>query len=98
MFDKTHIEMNHWKWENARTFGDQLNYSIVRATSLRMVLRTGQHYSLYRCYDISAMLELARYREQNLADFLAVGLLQWNEIIESDNVDYNCVDSGKLSV
>jgi len=41
MFDKTRDQMNNWRWDNPRAFGDQVNRSNPQATSSGKVKRTG---------------------------------------------------------
>jgi hypothetical protein len=45
MFDKTRDQKNHWKWDNPRAFGDQVDHSNPQTTSLGKVTRTSERFS-----------------------------------------------------
>jgi len=58
IFDKTRDQMNNWRWDNPRAFGDQVDRSNLQTTSSRMVKRTGQRFSWYGSDDLRAKIEL----------------------------------------
>jgi len=97
MFDKTHDQMNNWRWDNPRAFGDQVDHSNPQTTSSGKVKRTGELFSWYRSDDLRAKIEPPSCRQYKPGDFLAVRPLNWDEIIDEDNDDDNWVDPGAPS-
>jgi len=94
MFDKTHDQMNHWRCDNPRAFGNQVNRSNPQTTSSGMVKRTGERFSWYGSDDLRAKIELPSCRQYKPGDFLAVRPLNWDEIIDKDDDDENWADPG----
>jgi len=45
MFDKTRDQMNNWRWDNPRAFGDQVHRSTPQTPSSGKVERTGERFS-----------------------------------------------------
>jgi hypothetical protein len=72
MFDKTRDQMNNWRWDNPRAFGDQVDSSILQTTSLGMVKRTGERVSRYGSDDLRVKIEPPSCRQYKPCDVLAV--------------------------
>src|SRR5882757_7748466 len=47
MFDKTRDQMNNWRWDNPRAFGDQVDGSNPQTTCSAKVKHTGECFSCY---------------------------------------------------
>jgi hypothetical protein len=62
-----------------------------------MVMRTGEHFSLYGSDDLRAKIELPSYRQYEPGDFLAVRPLNWDDTIYEDDDDENWADPGEPS-
>jgi len=92
MFDKTRDQMNNWRWDNPRAFGDQVDHSNPQATSSGNVKRTGERFSWNGSDDFRAKIELPSCRQYKPGDFLAVRPLNWDEIIDEDDDDDNWAD------
>jgi len=97
MFDKTRDQMNNWRWDNHRAFGDQVDPSNPETTSSGKVKRTGEGFSWYGSDDLRAMIELPSCRQYKPGDFLAIGPLNWDEIIDEDDGEDNWADPSALS-
>jgi len=97
MFDKTRDQMNNWRWDNPRDFGDQVDRSNLQTTSSGMVERTGERFSWYGSDDLRAKIEPPSCQQYEPGDFLAVGPLNWDEIIDEDDDDENWADPGAPS-
>jgi len=97
MFDKTRDEMNHWRWDNPRAFGDQVDRSHAETTSSRKVKRACQRFSWYGRDDFRAKIEPPSCRQYKPGDFLAVRPLNWDEMIDEDDDDDNWADPGAPS-
>jgi hypothetical protein len=97
MFDKTHDQMNNWRWDNPRAFGDQVDRSNQQTTSSGKVKRTGHRFSWYGSDDLRAKIEPPSCRHYKPGHFLAVRPLNWDEIIDEDDDDENWVDPGAPS-
>jgi hypothetical protein len=72
MFDKTHDQMNNWRWDNPRAFGDQVDCSNLQPTSLGKVKRTSECFSWYGNDDFRAKIEPPRCRLYKPGDFVGV--------------------------
>jgi hypothetical protein len=94
MFDKTCDQMNNWRWDNPRAFGDQVDRSYHQTTSSGKVKRTSQHFSWYGSDDLRAKIEPPSCRQYKPGDFLAVRPLNWDEKIDEDDDDENWADPG----
>jgi len=94
MFDKTRNQMNNWRWDNPRAFGDQVNHSNPQTTSSGKVKRTGEHFSWYGSDDPRVKIEPPSCRQYKPGDFLAVRPLNWDDTIDEDDDDENWVDPG----
>jgi len=92
MFDKTRDQMNNWRWDNPRAFGDQVDRSNPQTTSSGKVKRTGEHFSWYGSDDLRAMIEPPNCRQYKPGNFLAFRQLNWDEIIDEDDDDDNWAD------
>jgi hypothetical protein len=57
MFDKTHDQMNNWRWDNPWCFRDQVDRSNPQTTSSGKVKRTGERFSWYGSDDLRAKIE-----------------------------------------
>jgi hypothetical protein len=97
MFDKTRDQMNNWRWDNPRAFGDQVDCSNPQTTSSGKVRRTGEHFSWYGSDDLKATIEPPSCRQNKPGDFLAIRPLNWDEIIDEDDDDENWADPGAPS-
>jgi len=96
MFDKTRNQMNNWRWDNPRAFGDQVDCSNPQTTSLGKVKRTGERFCWYGSDDPRAKIEPPSCRQYKPGNFLAVRPLNWDEIINEDDDD-NWADPGAPS-
>jgi hypothetical protein len=72
MSDKTHHQMNNWRWDNPHAFGDQVDRSNPHTTSLGKVKRTGERFCWYGSDDLRAKIEPPSCRQYKPGDFLAV--------------------------
>jgi len=97
MFDKTRDQMNNWRWDNPRAFGDQVDRSNLQTTSSGKVKSTGERFSWYGSDDLRANIEPPSCRQYKPGDFLAVRPLNWDEIINEDDDDDNWADPGAPS-
>jgi hypothetical protein len=97
MFDKTRDQMNNWRCDNPRAFGDEVNRSNPQTTSSGKVERAGEHFSWYGSDDLWAKIEPPSCRPYKQVDFLAVRPLNWDEIIDEDDDDDNWADPGAPS-
>jgi len=97
MVDTTRDQMNNWRWDNPRAFGDQVDCSNRQTTSLGNVERTGEHFPWYGSDDRRVKIEPPSGRQYKPGDFLAVTTLKWDEIIDEDDDDENWVDPGAPS-
>jgi hypothetical protein len=57
MFDKTHDQINNWRWDNPRAFVDQVDRSNPQKTSLGKVKRTSERLSWYGSDDLRTKIE-----------------------------------------
>jgi hypothetical protein len=87
MFDKTRDQMNNWRWDIPRAFGDHVDRSNRQTTSSGKVKHTGERFSWYISDDLRAKIEPPRCRQYEPGDLLAVRPLDWGEIIDEDDVD-----------
>jgi len=92
MFDKTCDQMNNWRWDNPRAFGDQVDRSNLQTTSSGKVEWTGERFSWYGSNDLRAKIEPPSCRQYKPGDFLAVRPRNWRRIIDDDDDDENWVD------
>jgi len=97
MFDKTCDQMNNWRWDNPRAFGDQVDRSNLQTTSSGKVKHTGERFSWYGSDDLRAKIEPPSCLQYKPGDFLAVRPLNWDEIIDEDDGDDNWADPGAPS-
>jgi hypothetical protein len=97
MFDKTRDQMNNWRCDNSRAFGDQVDRSNPQTTSSEKVKRAGEHFSRYCSDDLRAKIEPPSCRQYKPGDFQAVRPLNWDEIIDEDDDDENWADPGAPS-
>jgi len=89
MFHKTRNQMNNWRWDNPRAFVDQVDRSNLQTTSLGKVKRTGEHFSWYGSDNLRSKIEPPSCRQYKPGNFLAIGPLNWDEIInENDDDEY----------
>jgi hypothetical protein len=72
MFHTTHDQMNNWRWDNPRTFGDQVDHSNPQKPSSGKVKHTGERFSWYGSDDLCAKIEPPSCRQYKPAHFLAV--------------------------
>jgi hypothetical protein len=94
MFDKTHDEMNNWRWDNPCAFGDQVDRSNPETTSSGKVKRTGERFSGYSCDHLRSKIEPRSCRQYKPGDCLALRPINWDEIIDEDDDDDNWEDAG----
>jgi len=97
MFDTTCNQINNWRWDNPRAFGDQVDRSNLQTTSLGKVKHTSEHFSWYGSDDVSARIEPPSCRQYKPGAFLAVRPLNWEEIIDEEDDDENWEDPGAPS-
>jgi hypothetical protein len=97
MFDKTRGQINDWSWDNPHAFGNQVDRSNPQTTSSGKVKRTGERFSWYGSDDPRAKIEPPSCWQYKPGDFLAVGPLNWDEIIDEGDGDENGADPGALS-
>jgi hypothetical protein len=57
MYDKTRDQMNNWKWDNSRAFGDQVDRFIPQTTSSGKDKRMGERFSWYGSDDLRVKSE-----------------------------------------
>jgi hypothetical protein len=96
-FDKTRDQINNWRRENPRSFGDEVDRSNPQTTSSGNVKRTGERFSRYGSDDLRAKIEPRSCRQYKPGDFLVVRQLNWDEIINEDDDDDNWVSPGAPS-
>ena len=89
--------MNNWRWDNHRTFGDQVDRSNLQTTSSSMVKCTSERFSQYGSDYLRAKIEPPCGRQYEPGDFQAVRPLNWDEIIDEDEDDENWADPGAPS-
>jgi len=94
MFDKTRDQMNNWRWDNPRAIGDQGDRSNPQPTSSEKVKRTGERFSWYGSDDLRAKIEPPSCRQYRPGDIMAVGPVNWDEIIDEDDDDEKWADPG----
>jgi hypothetical protein len=92
IFDKTRDQMNNWRWDNPSSFGDEVDRSNPQTTNLGNVKRNCECFSLYGSDDLRAKIEPPSCWQRKAGNFLAGGLLNWDEIIEENDNDENCAD------
>jgi len=97
MFDKTRDQMNNWRCDNPRAFGDQVDRSNPQTTSSGKVKCTSERFSWYGSDDHRAKMEPPSCRQYTPGDFLAVRPLDWDVIIDEDDDDDNWADPGAPS-
>jgi len=97
MFDKTHYQMNNWRWDNPWAFGDQVDHSDPQTINSGKVKRTCERFSWSGSDDLRAKDEPLSCQQYKPGDFLVVGPLNWDEMIDEDDDDVNWPDSGAVS-
>jgi len=97
MFDKTHDQMNNWRWDNPRAFGDEVDCSNPLRSTSGQVKRTSEHFSWYSSDDLRAKTEPPSCRQYKPRNILAARPLNWDEIIDEDEDDENWADPGAPS-
>jgi len=97
MFQKTRDQMNNWRWDNPRAFGDQVDRSNPQTTSSGKLKHTGEHFSWYGSDDLRAKIEPPSCLQYKPGDFLGVRPLNWDELIDEEDVDENWADPGAPS-
>jgi hypothetical protein len=87
-------QMNNLRWNNLRSFGDQVDRSNPQTTSSGNVQHTRELFS-WSCSDgLRSKFEPRSCRQSNPGDFLAVKLLDWDITIHMDDDDGNWADPG----
>ena len=94
MFDKIRDQMNNWRWDNRRAFGDQVDRSNLQTISLGKVKRRCEHFSWYSSDDLRAKIEPPSCRLYKPGEFLTVRPLNWDEILDKDDDDEIWADLG----
>jgi len=97
MFDKTCDQMNNWRWDNTRAFGDQVDRSNPQTTSSGKVKHRCEHVSWYGSDDCRAKIEPPSCLQYKPGHFLPVRPLNSDEIIDEDDDDDNWADPGAPS-
>jgi hypothetical protein len=72
MFDKTRDQMNNWRWDNPRAYGDRVDRSKPQTTSSGKVKRTAEHFSWSGSDDLRAKLEPPSCQQYKSGAFLNV--------------------------
>jgi len=98
MSDNTCNQMNDSRWDNPHAFWDPIDHSNLRTTSSGKVKRTSEHFSRYGSDDLWAKIEPPSFQQYKPGDFLAVRPLNWDEIMDEDDVDENWADPRASSV
>jgi hypothetical protein len=93
MFDKTHYQMNNWRWDNPCAFRDQVDCSNLQTTSSGKVKPTGKCFSWYGSDNLRAKIEPPSCWQNKPGNFLAIRPLIWDDIIDDDDDDENWADS-----
>jgi len=94
MFDKTRDDMNNWRWDNPRAFGDQVDRCNSQKTSSGKVKRSSESFSWYSSDDLGAKIEQPSCRQYKPGDIMAVRPLNWDEIIDEDDDEEIWADPG----
>jgi hypothetical protein len=94
MLGKTRDQMRNRRWDNPRCFGDRADLSNPQATRLGKIKRTGEHFSWYGSDGLTGKIKPPSSQQYNPGDFLAIGQLNWNDVIDEDNDDENWADHG----
>jgi hypothetical protein len=97
MFDKTRDQMNNWRWDHTNEFGDQVDRFNPQTTSSGYVKHTSEPFSWSGSDDIRVEIEPPSCCQYKPGDFVAVRLLNWDEIIDENDDDENWADSGAPS-
>jgi hypothetical protein len=90
LFHKTGDQMNNWRWDNPRVFGDQVDHSNPQTTSFGKVQRAGGCIPWYSSDDRRAKIEPPSCQQYKPRTLLAVRPLNWDEIIDENDDDENC--------
>jgi len=94
MFHATRNQINEWRWGNPRAFPEDVDRSNLQTTNSEQVKCTSEHFSWYGHYHLWANIEPPSCWQYKPGDFLAVGPLNWDEIIDDDDDDENWADPG----
>jgi len=97
MFHKTRDQMNNWRWDHPRAFGDQVDRPNLQTTSSGKVKRTSERLIWYGRDDLRAKIEPPSCWQYTPGDCRAVRPLNWDEIIDDDDDDENWADPGAPS-
>jgi hypothetical protein len=89
MVEKTRHQMNIWRWDNPRAFGDQVDRSNPQTTSSGNVKRNCESFSWYGSDDLRIKIDPPSCRQYKAGDFLAIRPLNWDEIIDEEDDDEN---------
>jgi len=92
MFDKTRDQMNDWRRDNPFAFGAQVDRSKPQITSSGKVKPTSERFSWYGSDDLRAKIDPPSCRQYKPGDILAVGPLNWDDIIDEDDDDDKWAD------
>jgi len=95
--DKIRDQMNNWRWDNPRSFGDQVDCSNPQTTSTWNVKCTGECLHWYGSDGLRTKIELQSCQQYTPGDLLAVRPQNWDEIIGEDDIDENWADPGAPS-
>jgi len=94
MLDKTHNQMNNWRWDIPHAFGDQVDCSNPQTTGLGKIKLTNKRFSWHASDDLSAKIEPPICQQYKPGDILAVRPVHWDEIINQNYDDKNWADPG----
>jgi len=72
MLDIACDQLNNWRWDNPRDFGDQIVRSNPQMTSSGNIERTNERSSWDASHDLSAMIEPPGGQQYKPGDFLAI--------------------------
>jgi hypothetical protein len=97
MFDKTRNQINNGRWDNPHAFEDQVASSNLQPIRSENPIATGEHFSLYGSDHLRANIEPPSWQQFYPGDFLGVGPLNWDEIIDDDDDEVSWPDAGTPS-
>ena len=91
---KSRDQMTNWRWDNTRSFGEPVDRSNPQSTGSGKIKLTGEPFCLSSSDDLSTKIELPSCRQYKPGNFLAIGPLNWDEIINEDDDNENLADAG----
>jgi hypothetical protein len=89
--------MNNWGCENPCACGDHVDRSNLQTTNVGKVERTSECFSVYGTDDLRAKIEPSSCWQYKPGDFLEIGPLNWDEIVDEDDHEKRWADRGSPS-